>query len=109
LVVQSSELAASFEAARDELQERVARRMVERALGELDPPLDPPRDDGGLDALVDELDTSEDKRDFRRARAGMAEQFLRRGAFGDALYEALHARESVEAAVAEALDALRPP
>jgi hypothetical protein len=81
--------------------------MVQQAIAEQDPPLELSADSPALDALAEELDASVDERAFRRARAASAEQFLRRGAYEDALYEALHARRLIAEAVQEARDALR--
>jgi hypothetical protein len=106
LELESEELAASFRAVSNDDQKRVAGQMVQRALAELDPPLELPPDDGSLDVLVEGFDTSEDEHDFRRARAAMAARFLRRGAYEDSLYEALHARYSIPHAIGEALEAL---
>jgi hypothetical protein len=105
--VESAELAESFRALDGEAQERLACEMVQRAAAEQDPPLELPSDSAALDALVEELDACEDERAFRRARAASAEQFLRRGAYEDALYEALHARRLIPEAVQEVREALR--
>jgi hypothetical protein len=92
LEVENAELAESFRVLDEAAQERFAREMVQRAVAQQDPPLTLPADAACLDDLVQELDASDDERAFRRARAASAEQFLRRGAYADALYEALHAR-----------------
>jgi hypothetical protein len=107
LEVECAELAESFRALDAEAQERLACEMVQRAVAEQDPPLELPFDSAALDTLVEELDASEDERAFRRARAASAEQFLRRDSYEDALYEAVHARRLVPAAVQEAREALR--
>jgi hypothetical protein len=107
LEVESAELAGRFRALDGAAQQRFASEMVNEAVAEQDPPLELPPDSAALDALIEELDASEDNRDFRRARAASAEQFLRRGAYVDALYEALHARRLISKAVQEARDTLR--
>jgi hypothetical protein len=106
LEVESAELAAAFRSADRDEQERVAAQMVERALAAQEPLLEFPADRAMQDALVDELDTSADEADFRRARAAAAARFLRQAAYEDALYEALHARPSTRDAVREARDQL---
>lgn len=103
LEVQSPELAARFRSLNEQDQADVAARMLAKALDELVPPLPLPVHEAELDDLVEALDASEDESDFRRARAATAEQAMRARALEDALYEALHARGSVETAVDEAL------
>jgi hypothetical protein len=73
----------------------------------LEPPLDLPPDDMKLRVVLDTLDASEDETDFRRAKVASAELYLQAGAYNDALYEALHGRQSVSQAVDEAIDELR--
>lgn len=104
--MESIDLATRFRAADAADQRRVTEQMVERALTAQDPPLEVPPDEAALRVLVAKLDASEVEADFRRARAGAAVQFLRRAAYEDALYEALHARRDTAEAVGEALDAL---
>jgi hypothetical protein len=104
LEVQSAELAEGFRALDRAAQQRLAGLMVGRAVAEQVPPLELPSDSAALDALVEELDVLPGDRAFRRARAASAEQFLRRGAYEDALYEALHARRVLGEAIEEALE-----
>jgi hypothetical protein len=106
LEVESIDVAKRFRAADAADQRRVTEQLIERALAAQDPPLDIPPDEAALRALVAELDASDDEADFRRARAGAAVEYLRRAAYEDALYEALHARHGIAEAVSEALDAL---
>ena len=104
--MESADLAKRFRAADAADRQRVADQMVARALAAQDPPLEVPADEASLRTLAAELDSSDVDVDFRRARAAAAVQFLRRAAYEDALYEALHARRGIEEAVREALDAL---
>jgi hypothetical protein len=104
--VESADLAKRFRAVGVADRQRVAEQMVKRALAAQKPPLEAPADEAGLRVLAAELDASEVEADFRRARAAAAAQFLLRAAYEDALYEALHARRSIDEAVREALDAL---
>ena len=103
LEVENAELAAAFRGAASHVRRRLALRMVERALGAQEPPLEVPDDLPGREALAARLDSSDDEADFRRARAAAAAVFLRRGAYEDAFYEALHARADPPAAVQEAI------
>ena len=103
LEVESPELAARFRSLSTVDQARVAERMLAKALDEIAPPLELPVSMTELDEVVRALDASDDEDDFRRARAATAARFLRAEALEDALYEALHARRAVDAAVDEAL------
>ena len=107
LEVEDAELARSFRAADVRDQEYVAHAMTQRAVAAQDPPLELPADPAQLQAVIAELDASEDESDFRRARAGSAAAHLRGAAYEDALYEALHAHCDIPDAVAEALNLLR--
>jgi hypothetical protein len=104
--VESADLAERFRAVGAAERQRVAEQMVNRALAAQEPPLAAPADEARLRLLAAKLDASEVEGDFRRARAAAAAQFLCRAAYEDALYEALHARRSLDEAVREALDAL---
>ena len=106
LEVESVELAAAFRSVNAQTQKRVATQMVERALAAQEPPLEVPGDPAARDALLAELDTSEDEANFRRARAVAAVTFLGQDAYEDALYEALHARANTSDAAPETLDHL---
>ena len=107
LEVQDAELARSFRAADVREQEHVADKMTQRAVAAQDRPLELPADAAQLQAVVAELDASEDESDFRRARAASAAAYLRDAAYEDALYEALHAHRDISDAVADALNLLR--
>jgi hypothetical protein len=103
LEVESEGLAAVFRAAGPDTQQRVAAQMVARALGAQQPPLELPDDPAAQQAVAAQLDSSDDEADFRRARAAAAAVWLREAAYEDALYEALHARADMSAAVHEAI------
>ena len=103
LEVVSPDLAARFRSLSASDQAGVVARMLAKALDEITPPLELPASESELDAVVQALDASEDEDDFRRARAASSAQFMRAEALEDALYEALHARRAVDAAVDEAL------
>jgi hypothetical protein len=106
LEVQNEQLARAFGTSEPQRQAEVTEHLVAAAVAEQQPPLAVPEDPSAHEALLAELDYSDDMDQWRRARALNATLYFRRAQHAEALYEALHAHRDVLAAESWALEAL---